>query len=389
MNQCLHCGECLSRCVYLRLDRAEAAAEMARLDAGEPTPHLDKSCVSCAACDLFCPHDAQPYQRILQLLYAKYLQHGLPERARYFMPTAPENFRTYVQDRLPADEAALVETWDTATPAGDVLYPGCNLIIAAYLTHSGVFDNLTIAGGLKDCCGEMYYRFGMFDLVRRFAERHTRYYADKPIDRMVFVCPAGLNMFANVLPEKFGAHFDFPMVFFTDYLHDLLDAGRLTVTNPLAGKIVMHDSCHGRLLGPALMDSVRRLLERLGLTIVEAEHSREDGFCCGIAAGAPRQSLVDLSTAVLRAGWEYERSAGESVATYCTGCYLTLATPPGATGLGKPVHHVLDLVAEAIGKPVADRLGKRVRTLLKGVVQNAVPKYLSRDRFWMSGGPKE
>jgi len=43
--------------------------------------------VSCAACDLFCPDHAEPYARILDRFYTKYLRHGLPERARYFMPT--------------------------------------------------------------------------------------------------------------------------------------------------------------------------------------------------------------------------------------------------------------------------------------------------------------
>lgn len=383
MGACVACGQCLHRCVYLHLPLAAAADQMRRLNAGQPAPLLEDGCVSCAACDLFCPRDAEPYGRILDRFYARYLRRGLPERARYFMPTEPENFRAFILDRLPDDEAALVKTWETAQPRGDVLYPGCNLITTAYLTQSGVFDDLTIAGGLADCCGEMYYRFGLHDVVRRFAERLTRRYAGLPIDRMIFACPAGYNMFAHLLPEKFGARFDFPLMFVADYLHELFDAGTLRVTHPLTGSVVVHDSCHGRLLGNDLMDSVRRLLTRLGLEVVEAAHSREDGYCCGIAAGAPRQSLVDLATAVGQASLEYARSDGEHVAAYCTGCYLTLATVPATTGLGKPVRHILELVAEAIGRPVEDRLGSRARLLLSGIVQNALPRYASRARFWM------
>ncbi|MDP8224197.1 MAG: (Fe-S)-binding protein [Candidatus Lernaella stagnicola] len=386
MNPCIHCGTCLNRCVYMQLDLVEAAAEMTRLDAGEPTPHIDRECMSCAACDVFCPEDAEPYTRILQRFYARYVAHGLPERVRYFMPTLPDNFRSYVLSRLPDDEQRLVAQWADNEPAGDVLYPGCNLITCAYLTESGVFDDLTIAGSLEACCGEMYFRFGLFDVVRRFAEKHTAYYRDRPIDRMVFACPAGLNMFQHILPERFGAQFDFPMMFVTDYLHELFDAGTLQVVNPLRGKVVMHDSCHARWLGPELMDSVRRLLTRLGLDVVEAEHSREDGFCCGIAAGAPRQSLQDMTLAVTRAATEYQRSEGENVATYCTGCYLTLASLPAGFGLGKPVRHVLEWVAEAVGRPVEDRIGSRVRTMLLGIVQNALPRYLSRQRFFIGGG---
>jgi len=380
---CRECGECLRRCVYLRLPRAEAVAEVKRLNAGLPASHIDRHCTSCAACDLFCPYGAAPYRRILERLRAGYLRHGLPERARYFMPTESRNFRTDVLTRLPQDERRLVEQWRRNEPAGQVLYPGCNLITSAYLTMSGVLDDLTIAGGLADCCGEMYYRFGMLDLVKRFAEKHTLAYRDQPIERMVFVCPAGLNMFRNIMTKQFGAEFNFPLVFIADYLHELFDAGRLAVVNPLRGKIVVHDSCHGRLLGDPLMDSVRRLLTRLGLTVVEARYTRENGLCCGIAAGAPRQALGDLARAVGRATYEYALSDGESVAAYCTGCYLTLATVPAASSLGKPVRHLLDLVAEAIGRPVADRLGSRARLLLQGIARHAVPAYLSPKRFWM------
>jgi Fe-S oxidoreductase len=383
MGSCHLCGECLHRCVYLHLDRAVAAEQMALLDAGEPAPLIEQGCLSCAACDLFCPHDAEPYGRILHRFYTNYLRDGLAERARYFMPTEADNFRTYVVERLPDDERARVAAWAAAEPTGQVLYPGCNLVTSAYLTESGIFDDLTIAGGLEDCCGEMYYRFGLHDLVTRFAERHMRRYNGRGIERMVFVCPAGLNMFTNLLPDKFGARFDFETMFFTDYLHELLDASRLQITHPLSGSVTVHDSCHGRLVGASMMDSVRRLLERLGLEVIEAAHSREDGYCCGIAAGAPRQSVTDLGKAVALASYEYALADGAEVVCYCTGCYLTLAGVPAATGLGKPVRHVLELVGEAIGRPVSDRLGTRARLLLKGIVQNALPGYLSRRRFWM------
>ncbi|NLH49807.1 MAG: (Fe-S)-binding protein [Myxococcales bacterium] len=382
-GDCRYCGECLNRCVYLKLSLADAGAEMRRLDAGEATPRLDAGCISCAACNLFCRYGAKPYDRILEKFHGNYLAHGLPERAKFLLPTRTPNFRTYILDRLPPDERDLVEKWERAEPEGDVLYPGCNLITSAYLTQSGVFDDLTIAGSLALCCGEMYYRMGLPDVVRRIAERLTEYYAGKSIRRMVFVCPAGLNMFRHILPEKFGARFDFPTVYFTDYLLERLDRGELQPVRYLTGSLLVHDSCHGRLLGESLTGSVRELLRRLGVEPVNPPHTAASGYCCGIAAAAPRQSAGDLLRAVSLPSLEYFRAGGEQVGAYCTGCYLTLGSLQGATGLGKPVRHVLELVAEAIGRPVPDRLGERTRLLLRGIVANTLPAYASPRRFWM------
>ncbi len=356
---------------------------MAALDAGRSTPNIDARCMSCAACDVFCPHGAEPYDRILRHFYGGYLRRGLPERARYLLPTMPHSFREDLAAKLPADEQALVAQWAKNEPAGDVLYPGCNLLACSYLTQSGAFDGLTVAGRLDLCCGEMYYRLGLFDFVQRIGERLAEHYADKPIDRMVFVCPACANMFGKILPQKFGAGFGFETVLYTDYLLAQIDAGKLPLRKTLTGEVVVHDSCHGRLGGDAVMDSPRRLLRRLGLTIVEAAHSRETGYCCGIAAGAPRQSIADLVSAVGRVSVEYARAQGDAVAAYCTGCALTLNTVPATTGLGKPIRHVLDYVAEALGRPTPPRLAQRSRALIAGVLNNSVPKYLSLARFWL------
>lgn len=379
---CQRCGQCLSRCIYLRLTQEEAAIEMRRLDEGRDVPHITSRCVSCAACNVFCPHGADPYGRILERWYADYLRDGLPERARYLMPTEAKSFRTDLLRRLPADERVLVERWATNEPAGETLYPGCNLISSAYLTQSGVFDGLTIAGNLDVCCGEMYYRMGLFDQARLCAERVAEYYAGRKIERLVMVCPAGYNMFTHVYPERFGIRFDFPLVYVVDYLNELLDDGVLQVTRPLRRKVVMHDSCHARLLGDEFLDGVRALLHRLGVETTEARYQREEGLCCGIAAAAPRQSPIDLAKVALWAHREYAKTSGEQVATYCTGCYLTLGMlrPPL---LGLPVTHLLALVAEAIGRPVADRLGPRTRSMFAGVARHALPKLLSRRRFYV------
>ncbi len=382
-GRCQYCGECLSRCIYLRLTKDEARIEMRRVDEGRPTRYVDAKCISCAACNAFCPHGAEPYDRILERWHARYLRHGLPARARYLMPTEQKSFRTDVIAAMPADERALVERWARTVPAGDVLYPGCNLITCAYLTQSGLLDELTVAGGIEQCCGEMYYRLGMPEIAERMAHAVADYYGGGKVRRMIFVCPACYNMFAHEMNRLFGVSFDFEKVFVSDYLLDRMRRGKLEVRHPLNRRVVMHDSCHARLMGPAFMDGVRELLHHIGVETTEARYAREEGFCCGIAAAAPRQSPADLAKVALWAHGEYRRSAGQAVATYCTGCYLTLGMLRPPAPLGLPVTHLLEMVAEATGRVTPARLGGRTRSMMLGVASNAIPKLLSRKRFWV------
>jgi len=379
-NSCKYCGTCLSRCVYLRLDPDEAAAEMRRLDAGSPTPHIDRACVSCFACNAFCPNSADPYGRILRGFERAYNERGLPTAARYLLPTSTKSFRTDVLRALPADERRMVADWANAEPAGEVLYPGCNLITCAYLARSAALDGLTISGSLELCCGEMYFRMGLLEQAREMAERLTEYYGNKRIERMIFVCPACYNMFANELPQRFGARFDFEKIYLTDYLLERIKSGELRVQKPLEMSVTIHDSCHARVLGPQFMERVRELLAALGAQVREAGHSREDGYCCGIAAAAPRQSVLDLLRVAATAHAEYRGSGAQGALAYCSGCFLTLGML-GPLLRGLPLLHLLELTSTALGRPIQNRLGPRGRTMLRNVALNALPKLLSSERF--------
>lgn len=59
---CDLCGECLARRRYLGLDPVEAVQEMKRLVTGEPSRLVHRRCISCYACDAFCPRDCHPYE---------------------------------------------------------------------------------------------------------------------------------------------------------------------------------------------------------------------------------------------------------------------------------------------------------------------------------------
>jgi heterodisulfide reductase subunit C len=56
-------GECLTHCLFVDYDEKQAKSDMAKLIAGEPADII-ANCVTCYACNEFCPTGANPWELI-------------------------------------------------------------------------------------------------------------------------------------------------------------------------------------------------------------------------------------------------------------------------------------------------------------------------------------
>ncbi|MBN2159746.1 MAG: (Fe-S)-binding protein [Spirochaetes bacterium] len=377
-NACVECGDCLVRCRYMSFTREEAKAEMGKVNRGEPSRALD-GCMSCYACNAFCEKNAHPYERIHYAWNDRYEREGLPARASYLMPSRQPNFREDMS--FTDEERELHRRWAADDPpARTVLYPGCNLLALPLLVPKAVMNVLPVWGRWDLCCGEMYFRMGILSKVREIAGRLTRFYRGKKIDEMVFVCPAGYNMFTNVLPQQFEARFSFRTTSFADWFMRKVAEGAFSPKR-LSGDLVIQDSCHARVLGRDFMESQRRLLAELGLTVRETPRNREDGLCCGMAAGCNSYSAFDLLRHGMRNIRSLDRAEGGEIVQYCTGCYLTSGTMRLVNPFGKRLTHLLEWVGRALGEKRPRMLYRRAFSVLKGIALHALPKYFSRKRF--------
>jgi Fe-S oxidoreductase len=227
----------------------------------------------------------------------------------------------------------------------------------------------------------MYFRTGLLDPTKKTAEKLTAFYRDKDIDEMVFICPAGYNMFTNVLPLQFGAHFNFKTRFFTDWMTDALDRGMFEIKRKLDKSVVIHDSCHARVLGSNFMDDQRRLLKRLGMTIKETPLNKEKGLCCGMAAGANKFSVTDLTRSAVQGLSALDSADGEEIGIYCSGCLLMLSTARPLNPFGKKLVHFLEYIRYSLGEEVPRRNMKRAVSIMKGVALHSLPHYFSKKYF--------
>lgn len=380
---CTRCGLCFSECPVMNLPVKTARDEIRRLIAGEPTRHVLRMCTSCFACDHLCPHGCNPAELVLQRWHEQYEQEGLPLRARYYTPHEAHNFRTHVVARMPPEERALIDGWADLSPADEILFPGCNLITAPFITRTRALEGLDIRGTLDTCCGETYYRMGLFDQVHQVARRLEEYFKTLGVKRVNLLCTAGCNMLTNVLPA-YGVDFDFEVRPYLPVVLDKLESGELAIKHKLAGTATIQESCYGKELGQAYMDVPRRILEHIGLEVVEEKKRRDRALCCGIAGGfAPGSGyhLKDVSRATFHSLWQAHQTGADYTVAYCAGCLQMLSVGKLLFPLGGDVYHVLELLSLALGEQPAHPMGWRSRAFLAGILRHQAPLTWSRRRY--------
>jgi Fe-S oxidoreductase len=64
-EKCTLCGDCLARCAYLTYPEKKAKEEFRKLIEGKPTP-VTAECITCCACNTYCPEEANPFDLINQ-----------------------------------------------------------------------------------------------------------------------------------------------------------------------------------------------------------------------------------------------------------------------------------------------------------------------------------
>jgi len=111
------------------------------------------------ACNSICPTDANPHTLILNRWHERYLERGLPARAKLVLPYQKRNLYTTAIKALPRDEKNLVAQWERNVqepPSDTMIYAGCNVLLQPFLMDSPLFREMPIFGSMNLCCGEPF-----------------------------------------------------------------------------------------------------------------------------------------------------------------------------------------------------------------------------------------
>ncbi|MCX5817516.1 MAG: (Fe-S)-binding protein [Proteobacteria bacterium] len=190
---------------------------------------------------------------------------------------------------------------------------------ATILNKAGV--NFGILGSKEMCCGESVRKAGNEALFKRLARENIKTFIDSGVKKIVASSPHCYHTFKNEYSE-FRANFE--VVHISQYIFELINEGRLTLTKEYAKKVTYHDPCYlGRHNG--IYDEPREILKKIsGLELTEMAEAREDSLCCGMGGG---RAWMETEKAERFSNLRVEQAVGvgaQVLATFCPYCVSAL-----------------------------------------------------------------
>jgi Fe-S oxidoreductase len=296
-KMCFQCGLCDSVCPWNRFRRfsmrklvREATFGLTEIDGEELW-----LCTTCGRCPERCPRDVQQIAsgvalRRMANLYDVYPKTAKPLRSIRGSLISEGNALNGERGKRDAwAEGMAVQPF--AADMEILYYPGCYpsfdprmkkvaRATADILNKAGV--KFGILGEKESCCGESIRKTGAEELFVKLAKDNIKTFIDQGVKKILVSSPHCYHTFKNEYPD-FMVHFE--IVHISQYLFELLKAGRLDIGKDYGKKIAYHDPCYlGR--HNKIFDEPREVLKSVpGLEFLELCESRMESLCCGGGGG--------------------------------------------------------------------------------------------------------
>lgn len=324
-EKCDLCGDCLVRCQYVDYDKDKAVQQIEELMEGRPAEIL-KQCVTCCACNEYCPTGANPFDLINRLQEV----HGslpIPEKMRKFM-----------------DAGATVPS---ALTEGDGTKPALSLCAMEWALPDDavggqMFEGMTVVKGGEYFCYLGYVHIGMDSPLKENAQDFIDKLAAVGSREIVFIHDDCYSMISKI-PE-YNVQVPFKPLHIVEYLRNYLNEHQERI-RPLHRKIAYQRPCASRYTGE--MDPILdETFELIGVERVARKYDRESALCCGslFSRVDPERIRPFMAKNVVDAS----EAGAEAMVFLCPLCMGALAKPASEKGL-KPVF-ITQLARMALGE---------------------------------------
>ncbi len=244
---------------------------------------------------------------------------------------------------------------DGPTKAEVLYFVGCTAALDPALQHiarntAGLLQEAGVDFGVlgeeEICCGSVFLRIGQRAVARELAEKNLELVERLGVSTVVTSCAGCFKTMCQDYPP-FG-EMSARVVHSSEYLLELLDAGRLKPDRETTVEVTYHDPCHlGRHCG--VFDPPRKLLESLpGVQLTEMARTRESAWCCG-AGGGVRSAFPGWALESSRARIDEARATGSSLlVTTCPFCLQNLTTGAQSGDASLGLADLTDVLARMI-----------------------------------------
>ena len=333
-EKCTVCGECLVKCYYMDYSEEKAKEEFRKLIKGEPTP-VTSECITCCACNMYCPEDADPFDLISRRM---------------------EETGTFIGGERAAQQMKMANGAPSSIQKGDPDKPIMNLCtvnLIAGAIEGQLFEGLTTIQGGEYFCQIGGFHAGIPSMVRENGQKF--------IDNVAKVVPDGNHlicyhddcfMMLEHYAKDYGMEVPFKYIHFIEYLRDFVKENPDKIKK-LNIKVAYQQPCASRIRKDAFSKkdkTLDELFELLGVERVERKYDREGALCC-TAVISPNDKYWKMNIA------DAKNAGAEAMVFICPICCLYLRSK--AKNAGLEPYLLSNMVREALGEELPKgRAGK-------------------------------
>ncbi len=313
------------------------------------------ACTACGACIDICPVGNEPMRDIMDIRRSLVLmENSFPDplqAAFRGMERTMNPWNISPTERLKWAEGIHVPTieknpepdllwWVGCAPATDVRAQKTAVAFAKILNSAGV--NFAVLGQNEQCTGDAARRAGNEFLFNELATTNVEILNEVAPKRIVATCPHCLHTIKNEYPA-FGGHYQ--IIHHTQFIQELIAAGKLMIKDVPEGLITYHDPCY-LARHNQIVEQPRQTLQLIGASSVEMPRHGMLSFCCG-AGGAQmwkeeEEGLERVSANRFR---EAQETGSDILAVSCPFCMIMLNDAGKDANSEMPVLDIAEIVA--------------------------------------------
>ncbi len=218
--------------------------------------------------------------------------------------------------------------------------------------------DFTYAGEKESCCGIPMLAAGKWDVFEETFRKNLKVMKEAEIDTVIASCPACNLMWRQVYPawaKKLGIEYGITARHYSEVLAEKIKTGEFVFPSPSPSNdkqksttVTWHDSCHiGRASG--VYEPPREVIQAIpGVHLVEMQHNREAGHCCGSVLTMIKDPPVAAEVGKTRLDEALEAGA-EKVLSLCPCCEFQLRVSADKKKIPIEVVDLAHFAASALG----------------------------------------
>jgi Fe-S oxidoreductase len=267
-SKCSECEsiDCLMRCQWIDFNGVEEArGEMEKLIEGQESRVLSE-CVTCFACDEYCPYNSHPFDLItkLQEEYSSLDINRVMSKKLIAMYKPHDEFKP----------------WDGIDPDKPTLNKCAFIKTHADHMKGQLFDDLQYVGGRDFFCNLLYHHVAKDSVIRERAPKIIENIKKQGIKEMICFHDECYGFYASYCPRNnIELPEDFKPIHIFEYVYNYLNQHKSDIQK-LNIKAAYQRNCSNRFI-PEVDEFVDKICELIGVERADRKYDRENALCCG------------------------------------------------------------------------------------------------------------